>query len=147
MGLIELNEAILNEFCLEIKILGALKHPNILSLIGVAINELETDKIYLVAELMHNGTLQEVLLKKRDNIDWKLKIKFSLDIAKGLEYLHSHNPKIIHRDLKPANCLVDKNWTVKISDFGLSTIKSKVEYTMTSVGTPIYMAPEVILKK
>jgi len=75
-----------------------------------------------------------------------LKIIFSLDVAKGLEYLHSHNPKIIHRDLKPANCLVDKNWAVKISDFGLSTIKSRVEYTMTSVGTPTYMAPEVILK-
>jgi len=105
-----------------------------------------SDKIYLITELMHYGTLQDVLIKKGVNIESNIKIKFAIDIAKGLAYLHENNPKIIHRDLKPANCLVDNKWTVKISDFGLSTIKTKHDYTMTSVGTPIYMAPEVISK-
>jgi len=105
-----------------------------------------SDKIYLVTELMHYGTLQDVLAKKGGNIDGSIRLKFAIDVAKGLAYLHTNTPKVIHRDLKPANCLVDNKWTVKISDFGLSTIKTQNDYTMTSVGTPVYMAPEVISK-
>jgi len=61
-----------------------------------------------------------------------------------MEYLHTH--QIIHRDIKSQNLLVDKDFSCKISDFGISTIKPKMECTMTSVGTPAYMAPEVINK-
>jgi serine/threonine protein kinase len=53
--------------------------------------------------------------------------------------------KIIHRDLKSANCLVDKHWSVKICDFGLSTIvMDSAVCNPTAVGTPEWTAPELL---
>lgn len=56
-----------------------------------------------------------------------------------------HRLKIVHRDLKSANCLVNKYWTVKICDFGLSRIMSDSSMDdNSSAGTPEWMAPELI---
>merc|ERR1711991_1037426 len=63
--------------------------------------------------------------------------------AKGMAYLHGYKPPIIHRDLKSLNLLVDTNWIVKITDFGLTTAK-EASGTMTQCGTPQWMAPEVL---
>ncbi|RWW22777.1 hypothetical protein BHE74_00010518 [Ensete ventricosum] len=53
--------------------------------------------------------------------------------------------KIVHRDLKSANCLVDKHWTVKICDFGLSRVMTDGPLRdNSSAGTPEWMAPELI---
>lgn len=60
--------------------------------------------------------------------------------------LHRSNPVFIHRDLKTGNLLVDNDWNVKVSDFGLSHIKThnaegwKGSYG--AIGTPLWMAPE-----
>ncbi|KAL4645645.1 hypothetical protein ACB092_02G249300 [Castanea dentata] len=65
--------------------------------------------------------------------------------ARGMSYLHHCNPPIIHRDLKSSNLLVDKNWTVKVGDFGLSRLKHETYLTTkTGKGTPQWMAPEVL---
>ncbi|KAL6975927.1 mitogen-activated protein kinase kinase kinase [Sarracenia purpurea var. burkii] len=64
-------------------------------------------------------------------------------LAKGLMCIH--RMKIVHRDLKSANCLVNKNGTVKICDFGLSRIMTDAPLSDSSLaGTPEYMAPELI---
>lgn len=56
-----------------------------------------------------------------------------------------HRMKIAHRDLKSANCLVDKHWTVKICDFGLSRVLTNTPMRDgSSAGTPEWMAPELI---
>ncbi|GMP76320.1 hypothetical protein CsSME_00033054 [Camellia sinensis var. sinensis] len=69
----------------------------------------------------------------------------ALDVARGMNYLHHYNPPIIHRDLKSSNLLVDKNWTVKVGDFGLSRLKHETYLTTkTGKGTPQWMAPEVL---
>jgi receptor-interacting serine/threonine-protein kinase 2 len=69
-------------------------------------------------------------------------------MKKGIEYLHSQNPKIIHRDLKTENILLDKNYNVKITDFGISKFRI---YSMNSTtgnkGTPIYQAPVINIYK
>lgn len=68
-----------------------------------------------------------------------------MDIARGMNYLHHCKPPIIHRDLKSSNLLVDKNWTVKVGDFGLSRVKHHTYLkTKSGRGTPQWMAPEIL---
>lgn len=62
----------------------------------------------------------------------------------GMCYLHSFKPPIIHRDLKSPNLLVDKDWTVKVCDFGLSRVKAGTLAPWSRAGTPEWMAPEVL---
>ncbi|KAK1291604.1 Serine/threonine-protein kinase CTR1 [Acorus calamus] len=65
--------------------------------------------------------------------------------AKGINYLHCLNPPIVHWDLKSPNLLVDKNWSVKVCDFGLSRFKANTFISSKSVaGTPEWMAPEFL---
>ncbi|OAY70760.1 Serine/threonine-protein kinase EDR1 [Ananas comosus] len=65
--------------------------------------------------------------------------------ARGMNYLHNCTPIIVHRDLKSPNLLVDKNWVVKVCDFGLSRMKhSTFLSSRSTAGTAEWMAPEVL---
>ncbi len=65
---------------------------------GVSLNE---DEFYIITEFCGGGTLFDLLhTNKQIDISWKDRVKFSLDIAKGMLYLHTAKPPIIHRDLK-----------------------------------------------
>ncbi|XP_042503694.1 serine/threonine-protein kinase CTR1-like isoform X2 [Macadamia integrifolia] len=73
------------------------------------------------------------------------RLRMALDVARGMNYLHNRNPPIVHRDLKSSNLLVDKNWIVKVGDFGLSKLKNATFLTAKSGrGTPQWMAPELL---
>jgi serine/threonine protein kinase len=135
----QLSPDMLKDFLVEIKLTSALHHANVVRLIGISCSP-ELD-LYLVAELMHRGSIRDVLDQKKDNLRWDIRLKLLLDAAKGMSYLHSRS--VIHRDLKPRNLLVSKNWVCKVADFGASTI-SATSKTMTFIGTPAYMAPEVL---
>ena len=67
-------------------------------------------------------------------------LKVCLDAAKGMVYLHSAD--LIHRDLKSMNIMIGEGMRGKVADYGESREKA-VNSTMTSVGTPLWMAPEV----
>lgn len=81
----------------------------------------------LVYELMPNGNLQDALLKTKraELLEWRRRYDVVLDIAKGLEYLHSLDPPVIHGDIKPSNILLDQYFKAKIGDFGLARVKSE----------------------
>jgi serine/threonine protein kinase len=73
-----------------------------------------------------------------------LKSAWAFEIARGMAFLHAQNPPILHRDLKCANILLSGDLNAKITDFGESRTLSGVdENSMTTVGTPYFMAPEV----
>ena len=70
------------------------------------------------------------------------RINLALEIAQGINYLHSFKPPILHRDLKSLNILLDKNYVCKIADFGWAKLRDN---HMTKLrGTFQWMAPEVI---
>ncbi len=56
--------------------------------------------------------------KVPQQIDEKRRVLMALDVARGMHYLHTCRPPIVHRDLKTPNLLVDKDWTIKVADFG-----------------------------
>ena len=93
-------------------------------------------------EYCQKGSLYD-FLHSHDSFVWSDKIRVSIQIAKGLSYLHSHS--IIHRDLKSLNVLLTENLQPKIGDFGLSRYKDTLTTMTTGVGTPIWMAPELLL--
>ena len=77
-----------------------LEHPNIVKLYGIS-KPLNENKI-MVLEYLEGGSLYQQLHEKKIKYSLKQQIELSIDIANGLNYLHSFNPKIIHRDLKSA---------------------------------------------
>ena len=123
----------------EIKILKCLRHANIVQLYSV----LQTDKsIYLIMEYIHGKELFDYIIEN-GKLNELEACKFYQQIISGIEYLQKL--KIVHRDLKPDNIMIDGNGYLKLIDFG--TAKFIKDYTNTIIGTPHYMAPEVLSGK
>ncbi|KAJ0971054.1 hypothetical protein J5N97_019013 [Dioscorea zingiberensis] len=86
-------------------------------------------RILLVYDLMHNGSLQDALLDRRcpELGDWPRRFSVAFDIARGLQFLHSTcDPPVIHGDIKPSNILLDSNLSARIADFGLARFKISI---------------------
>ncbi|KAL9669490.1 hypothetical protein QQ045_007037 [Rhodiola kirilowii] len=126
----------------EVSLMKRLRHPNVLLFMGAVTSP---EHLAIVTEFLPRGSLFRLLQRNTSKLDWRKRVHMSLDIARGINYLHHCNPPIIHRDLKSSNLLVDRNWTVKVGDFGLSRLKHETYLsTNTGKGTPQWMAPEVL---
>jgi serine/threonine protein kinase len=133
-----INERAITDFHTELAVMKSLKHPNIVLAMGACVHP-----VCLVTEFCANGSLFDVLHNKNILLTGRMKLKLAYDIVRGMNFLHTHSPIIIHRDLKSLNLLVDSDWNVKVSDFGLS--RFKVSSLMTGqCGTYQWMAPEVV---
>jgi len=142
---------VVQEFDDELAILSHLNHPNIIRVLGAG----RHPRKFLVLEWLSGGSLEHVQ-SKREKLGHPVfkfndVIRMSKEIASAMDYLHCHvDPsfKVIHRDLKPDNIGFAQDGTLKIFDFGLSTIcvssTPDQEYNMTGgTGSVRYMAPEV----
>lgn len=104
----------------------------------------------LVYEYMPQGALSRHLFHwKSSNLEplsWKRRLNIALDVARGMEYLHSLcHQSFIHRDLKPSNILLGDDFKAKVSDFGLVKLAPHgVEQSVVTklAGTFGYLAPE-----
>ena len=129
-------------FNTEVNLLKNIDHNNIIKLYDFYENDFSLN---IVLEYAEKGTLYNIIEKgKRINKKFQNKEINNIisSISNGLEYLHERN--IIHRDIKPENILVTKNDIFKLADFGVSRIDNKTKLIQTSIGTPYYMAPEII---
>ena len=97
-----------------------LRHPNIVLFMGAVTRP---PNLSILTEFLPRGSLYWLIHRPNLSIDEKRCLLMALDVAQGMNYLHSSNPVIVHRDLKSPNLLVDKNWVVKVCDFGLSHLK------------------------
>lgn len=105
----------------EVKAVYRLDHVNIEKMLALIV---EPPYVGIVTEATGMGSLFDVLNKKYIPITWEVKYSMMQDICRGMEYLHD-NVNIIHGRLKSTNCLIHHGWLLKISDIGLSKIRSK----------------------
>ncbi|PIA13802.1 kinase-like protein [Coemansia reversa NRRL 1564] len=127
----------------ELAVSKKLKHPNLVRVHEV-LNDDEQDVLYLVIELCENGPVQKVdpSSSSTTQLSPEQAHKYFVESLLGLEYLHKNN--IIHRDIKPDNLLLTSDNTLKIADFGESTMVARHEDKVTgSTGSPAFMAPEL----
>lgn len=111
------------DFLTEAQIMKKLRHPKLVQLYAVCTME---EPIYIITELMKNGSLLEYLQGKGRNMKLAQLIDMAAQIAAGMAYLESQN--YIHRDLAARNILVGENNIVKIADFGLARLIKEDEY-------------------
>ena len=127
----------------EIEILRKISHPNILNIFEIFE---DTRHYYIICEYCEGGELFSIISKK-GFFNEKEAAKIIKQILQGVNYLHTNN--IIHRDLKPENIIFVSNDTeiIKIIDFGTAIeVKEKGHKLKKIIGTPYYMAPEVLKK-
>ena len=136
-----------NEICCQ----SLLKHPAILPLIGYSVPLMTIGAYAIVTQYMPNKSLLNIiqLLNSGETPKGWNETKKAINIfgiAAGMAYVHQND--IIHRDLKTENVMLDDKFYPKIADFGLSKIfeegtQGQINNTR-QIGTPIYMAPELI---
>ncbi|GLU13675.1 hypothetical protein SLE2022_302940 [Rubroshorea leprosula] len=133
----------------EINLLNKINHFNLIRLSGVSYND---GHWYLVYEFVVNGPLSDWIYYNNGNgkyLNWTQRIQIALDVATGLNYLHSFtNPPYIHKDIKSSNVLLDGELRAKIANFTLarSAAGEEGEFALTRhiVGTKGYMSPEYL---
>lgn len=127
----------------EISIMRRLRHPHIVRLHEVLATK---TKIYYVIEFAKGGELFAKVTKGRFGED--LSRRYFQQLISAVDYCHSRG--VYHRDLKLENLLLDENWDLKVTDFGLSAVTDQIRpdgLLHTLCGTPAYVAPEILEKK
>ncbi|CAD5224115.1 unnamed protein product [Bursaphelenchus okinawaensis] len=129
----------------EVEILQKVKHPSVVEFQQM----LETpDRIFVVMEKLKGDMLEMILSSERGRLSERITQFLTHQILVALRYLHNQN--IVHCDLKPENILLtsDSDFTqVKLCDFGFARIIGERSFRRSVVGTPAYLAPEVLRNK
>ncbi|KAK3285875.1 hypothetical protein CYMTET_6535 [Cymbomonas tetramitiformis] len=121
----------------EISSMYKLRHGNIVILEGASIAP-----PFMIMEYMAGGSLQSAY-RGLEFATENRRLEVLLDVAKGLQYLHSQSPPMVHRDLTPANILLSDRGAAKITDFGISRENAGSNgMTVQNVRNTGYVAPE-----
>ena len=144
-------------FVREAQALAKLKHPNVLTIYDVGV---EDDRVYIAMEYVESGTLSRWCAEHRPGTRARFFDVLRLAVAAGWGLAAAHEAGIVHRDVKPANILVGADGRPRLADFGLARSgsglhatwdvdtqsESSASTTLTNtgdvLGTPAYMAPE-----
>ncbi|KAK6509963.1 hypothetical protein TWF481_004678 [Arthrobotrys musiformis] len=130
----DLPQSELGAIMREIDLLKNLNHPHIVQYHGFVKS---VDSLYIILEFCENGSLRSIC-KNFGKFPEHLVGRYTGQVLDGLFYLHEQG--VIHRDIKGANILTTKEGHIKLADFGVATRANDA----TVVGTPYWMAPEVI---
>ncbi|KAE9614473.1 hypothetical protein Lal_00012270 [Lupinus albus] len=132
------------DFLSELGIIAHVNHPNATHLMGFGIDR----GLYFVLQFSPHGSLA-CLLFDAECLEWKIRFKVAMGVAKGLQYLHQDCPRrIIHRDITASNILLNHNFEAEISDFGLAKWlpdKWAHHVVFPIEGTFGYLAPEYFM--
>ncbi|KNA16610.1 hypothetical protein SOVF_087760 [Spinacia oleracea] len=140
-----MDEEKVKAFTDELALLQKIRHPNVVQFLGAVTL---SNPMTIITEYLPKGDLRG-FLKRKGALKPLTTVKFALDIARGMNYLHETRPAIVHRDLEPSNILRDDSGHLKVADFGVSKLL-KVSATVKE-HEPLrcqefswrYVAPEV----
>ena len=149
----------------EMAIMKAIDHPRILKLFEI-IDDPESQKLYLILELVKNGSLikqvnpppkvnrkrgkhskeEAEAEESKKPLSEDTKRKYFRQIIQALEYCHDVL-KIIHRDIKPDNILINENDDIKLADFGVSLMLKQDgnDFVNTNKGSAMFFSPEACI--
>ncbi|MDR1613312.1 MAG: serine/threonine protein kinase, partial [Planctomycetota bacterium] len=128
-------------FLKEARASARLNHPNIVG--AIDFGEIDS-RYFLVMEFVDGDTLS-ALIRREAPLDEMRVVAIGRQIIRALEHAARHH--VVHRDVKPANIMISRDGRVKLADFGLALVADAPgvrEATCRAVGTPFYMAPELI---
>ncbi|OHS98440.1 CAMK family protein kinase [Tritrichomonas foetus] len=129
-----------NRFYREVELIRGMDHPFVAEFFDVFHDE---KNFYIVMEYVENGNLLDYVNTKGELIESHARHYFC-QLISVLEYLHEQK-KVAHRDLKAENVLLDKNYNIRLIDFGLSNYYTDENpYLATACGSPAYACPEMI---
>ena len=150
----------------EIALMQVMMHDNIVRYLGT---DRDASQFFIFLEYAPGGSLGSVLKSLEGNCvpSHDMLMTYTADILNGLAYMHEMTPNaVLHLDLKADNCLLDASGTIKLADFGTSkqivrkqkprsnsrssepeSVEGAATTTFAMVGTPFFMAPEVVLQK
>ncbi|GMI97325.1 hypothetical protein like AT3G58760 [Hibiscus trionum] len=105
-------------------LLHELRHPNILQFLGSIV---QGEEMILITEYLPKDNL-DVILEKKGRLDFHTALRYALDIARGMNYLHQHKPKpIVHNNLDPRNLLQDESGHLKIGEYWVQMLYEQIQ--------------------
>ena len=138
------DPVVLARFIQERALLLRLASPNIVRVVDLVV---EGDTVAIVMEKVDGGSLSQYLKRRGHRLGTAEAIQICIDVLEGLSVAHAQG--VVHRDIKPDNVLIDDTSSelrAKVTDFGIAgLIEGSAHTRLTSlVGTPEYMAPELV---
>jgi len=130
----------LERFSREVKYSRKVSHNNVIRIHDL----LSKDGLSAISMEYFESRGVDEILKKVKSFDVKTGLEILYQVSEGM--VAAHNQEVIHRDLKPSNILMDDTGLVKVVDFGIASVSSNADATLTQVGsiigTPAYLSPE-----
>jgi serine/threonine protein kinase len=137
---IAMDPIFLRRFQREAQSLSKLQHPNIVRYYGLERDDLLA---FLLMEYIEGVSLQAEILRAGGKPFTVARVREVMEaVCAALHY--AHNQGLVHCDIKPGNILVEKNGRILLTDFGIARGMDAATATMVGIGTPAYMAPELV---
>ena len=133
------DRVFLRRFQREAQNLAKLQHPNIVRFYGL---EQEGRLAFILMDYIEGTTLRGLIFDKNGPLPDQKILDIMQPVCSALNYAHQQG--IVHCDLKSANIMIDKFERVYLTDFGIARMTDNATSTMVGIGTPAYMAPELI---